>query len=151
MVTTDERKAFAARLNEALDDFDAPPKGSGRQTYLAELFGVSQKGARKWLEAEGMPSLKRIPAIARELNVRSSWLISGEGPKRRADDAPHPAPMAAGHAPRPTDIAALLPCATPRSRQALEQIAMAAAAGRLTESDLELLNQIAERIATCKE
>lgn len=48
-------------------------------------------------------------------------------------------------------IIALLPNSTPRSRTALERIAEAHRDGRLTEADLELLDHIAERIASRKE
>lgn len=42
----------------------------------------------------------------------------------------------------------LVAMATPRSRNALEKIAEAAAKGNLTDDDLALLNQIAERFAS---
>lgn len=50
-------------------------------------------------------------------------------------------------APPTPDPAALLPLATPRSRSALERIVDAARDGRLTDDDMELLAQIARRIA----
>lgn len=78
----DEVEKFAVRLNEALDDIGVPPKGKGRQVVVAGMFGVSQKGARKWLEAEGMPDTKRIPEMARKLGVMSEWLLSGRLPKK---------------------------------------------------------------------
>ncbi len=56
------RRRFAARLNEALDKIGFPEKNSGRQTALARAMSVrrggsiSQKGVRKWLEGEALPS-----------------------------------------------------------------------------------------------
>lgn len=79
MVTHDERELFAARLNKALDHFGIPQKGHGRQTEAAKLFGVTQKGARKWLEGESMPALKRVPQMARRIGVRADWLLTGDG------------------------------------------------------------------------
>jgi hypothetical protein len=76
------RREFSARLNEALDDMGIPTKDKGRQTTAGRLFGVSQKGARKWLEGEGLPHTKRIPKIAAKVNVRQEWLLFGLGPKR---------------------------------------------------------------------
>jgi SOS-response transcriptional repressor LexA len=88
MVTSieDVRAAFAERLNEALDDAGVPPKGHGRQGLVGKMFGMSQKGARKWLEGESLPDTRRIPQIAERLGVRGEWLLTGLGPKR-LDDA----------------------------------------------------------------
>ena len=75
----DARVAFARRLNQALDANGYPLKGQGRQTAVAKRFDVSQKGARKWLEAESIPEMKRLPAIASVLGVTVEWLLSGQG------------------------------------------------------------------------
>lgn len=77
-----EVEKFAERLNEALDDAGVQGKGRGRQVAVAQMFGVSQAAARKWLEAEGMPDTKRIPEMARRLGVMSEWLLSGRLPKK---------------------------------------------------------------------
>jgi transcriptional regulator with XRE-family HTH domain len=76
------RREFSERLNEALDDMGVPTKDLGRQTTAARLFGVSQKGVRKWLEGEGLPHTKRISKIANKVNVRQEWLLFGLGPKQ---------------------------------------------------------------------
>lgn len=73
------RAAFSRRLNEALDRAGVPPKGQGRQLAVAKLFGVSQKGARKWLEGEAVPATARLPGMARALGVTTEWLLSGAG------------------------------------------------------------------------
>ena len=80
------RREFSERLNEALDDLGVPTKARGRQTTAARLFGVSQKGVRKWLEGEGLPHTKRIGRIAHKANVRQEWLLFGLGPKRLDPD-----------------------------------------------------------------
>lgn len=99
------------------------------------MFGVSQNGARKWLEAESIPSTKRIPQIADRLGISAEWLLTGRG------DQSNP------HAPAPAapDLTALMAAASPRSRSALERIVRAAEAGALSEADVLLLEQIAER------
>ena len=76
------RREFSARLNEALDDKHAPPKYKGRQTYVAKLFGVTQKGARRWLEASSLPRAGTQSKIAKKLGVRVEWLMFNLGPKR---------------------------------------------------------------------
>lgn len=80
------RREFAARLNEALDDLKIPNKDKGRQTRAGKLFGVSQKGVRKWLEGEGLPKTNRIAKMATLLGVRQEWLLFGLGPKRPIQD-----------------------------------------------------------------
>jgi SOS-response transcriptional repressor LexA len=79
MIEVDEKKGFAERLNMALDLAGIPQKGKGRQIQLASLFGVSQESARKWLEGASFPDTKRIPEIARKLNINAQWLLSGVG------------------------------------------------------------------------
>ena len=45
------------------------------------MFGVSQKGARKWLEGEAIPATARLGGIATKLSVNFEWLMSGTGPQ----------------------------------------------------------------------
>lgn len=75
------RAAFAARLNEICDDMRVPPKGSARQTTVASIFQVTQKGARKWLEGEGYPELDKVREIAEWASVHFEWLMTGRGAK----------------------------------------------------------------------
>ena len=80
-MVAEERQAFAARLNEALDDAQVV-SGWGRRAAVARMFGVSGEAARKWLEGEARPSNSRIPLIAQRLDVHGEWLLTGQGPKR---------------------------------------------------------------------
>ena len=75
----DNKTDFADRLNHALDLNNIPPKGKGRQVTVAKMFGVSQKGASKWLEGTTYPDLQRIAVIAKRLNVNVEWLAYGTG------------------------------------------------------------------------
>lgn len=76
------KASFARRLNEACDDAEIPAKGAGRQIAVAKLAGVSQKGARKWLEGEAIPATSRISTLAKKLNVNADWLLFEHGEKR---------------------------------------------------------------------
>jgi transcriptional regulator with XRE-family HTH domain len=87
MVTDDQKRAFSDRLNEALDDIGFPAKGAGRQGALGERMGVSQKGARKWLEGEAIPATSRIIDLAQWLNVNFEWLAMARGAKKGAPAA----------------------------------------------------------------
>lgn len=80
MVTDEEKLAFSARLNRILDLVDGfPKKGAGRQVQLGKDWGVTQKAARKWLEAESIPELTRLMAMARHYGVSFEWLTTGRG------------------------------------------------------------------------
>lgn len=81
MVTQDSKETFSARLNEALDDAGFTPKHQGRQVALAKKYGVSQKGARKWLEGEAIPEFTRLAQIAIDFSVSIEWLALGRGAK----------------------------------------------------------------------
>lgn len=71
--------AFSMRVHEICDDMKLPKHG--RQSDLAKVFGVSQKGARKWLEAESFPRWEHIISITKWANVTIEWLMSGRGVK----------------------------------------------------------------------
>lgn len=77
-----EKEDFAARLNEICDDLHIPPKGHNRQGEAAKVFGLTQKGVRKWLEAEGFPSMGNCISIAKKGKVYFEWLMTGRPPKR---------------------------------------------------------------------
>lgn len=76
-----EKQRFSANLNALLDHVGFPEKGRGRQAALAKQFDISQKGARKWLEAEAIPIMTRINEIVsayRETGVTPDWLLLGD-------------------------------------------------------------------------
>lgn len=80
LVTSDENQNFSNRLNYVLDRMGVPPKGKGRQDVVAKMFNVSQKGARKWLEGEGMPKSTKHPefiAAFKKLSITGEWLFYG--------------------------------------------------------------------------
>lgn len=81
-MVVDRKQAFADRLNEALDAEEFPPKGAGRQTALGKLMGISQNGARKWLEGDGMPTQANMFELCDKLSVSTEWLQTGRGRMR---------------------------------------------------------------------
>lgn len=83
-----ELAAFAARLNWLCDRNGVPPKGKNRQAAVAQIFEVSQKGARKWLEGEGWPTRSRMVRIALWAGCTYEWLQTGRG-EPFADDRPY--------------------------------------------------------------
>lgn len=84
LVVTDEKAAFSARLNKALDDIGIPHKYKGRQQALVRLMAeegkkIGQKGVRKWLESEAIPSMDNLISLARAAQVSFEWLATGRG------------------------------------------------------------------------
>ena len=73
---TDEVKlAFAQRLHEAMDAQGYSKRGRAR--ILSKEFGVSDKGAGKWLNGEAIPETSKIPVLAQFLKTNAEWLLSG--------------------------------------------------------------------------
>ena len=80
MVTKDEKQAFSDRFNAILDKAGIPQKGKGRQGIVAKMFGVSDKGARKWIEGESIPQTTKLPSIIekfKDTGVTAEWLLTG--------------------------------------------------------------------------
>ncbi|WP_213306054.1 helix-turn-helix domain-containing protein [Paraburkholderia sacchari] len=89
-MVTDEKIAFSERLNKVLDDVGFAPKGRGRQVQLGERMGVSQKGARKWLEGEAIPETVRLIEIAKKFGASFEWLATGRGDPYGGSEHPLP-------------------------------------------------------------
>lgn len=92
-----------------------------------------------------MPRRANMLAIAEWLGVRVEWLEYGEGDKRPGASYTVQVKEEPAGAEAKQKAEALIGLATPRSRTALERIASAAEAGRLSEEDLLLLERIAAR------
>lgn len=75
----DTCRAFAARLNRALDARGYPPLNRGRQVQLANAMGVSSTTAANWLNGVKLPSMANMAALAHLLGVAVDWLAHGAG------------------------------------------------------------------------
>lgn len=74
---------FSKRLHMAMDNAQLPLRGRAR--ILSQTFGISDKGAGKWLKGEAIPETSKIPLIAHFLNVNAEWLLSGIGAMNSTD------------------------------------------------------------------
>lgn len=74
-----ERAGFVQRLNDALDKAGFPPKNKGRIQLLADMMGLSHRGAGKWLDGETVPPAKKCPFLAEKLHINETWLRTGKG------------------------------------------------------------------------
>ena len=93
----DEKKEFSKRLHIALESSGVNGGGRHRpytQESVGKMFGVGQKGARKWLKGEGLPKMEQCIAIARKLDVALEWLMTGRGPMRMTNPGVEAASMA---------------------------------------------------------
>lgn len=70
---------FSNRLNLCLDKEGFPPKNRGRIQLLAEMVGLTHRGASKWINGESIPPAKKFASLAMKLNVSEKWLRFGEG------------------------------------------------------------------------
>lgn len=113
---------------------------------MHEVTGLSANATTKWLKGESLPTQANLQALCRWLNVSEEWLLLGKGKGVSGSDSYAPAdkPQAAGVAEQARNLARI---ASPRSASALQLIEQAAIEGRLSESDLVLLEQIAIRLA----
>jgi hypothetical protein len=83
---TSEKQKFAHRLNEALDEAGLPRIGQGRQSGLAKMIDVGPQLAGKWLKGEDYPKTSQLVKIAKQLGVRSNWLLTGSGDKYMSEE-----------------------------------------------------------------
>lgn len=73
---TDKAKLdFAKRLHKGMDLAGYPVRGRAR--VLSQEFGISDKGAGKWLNGEAIPETSKIPYLAKFLKVNAEWLLTG--------------------------------------------------------------------------
>ena len=70
---------FSERLNICLDKEGFPPKNHGRIQLLAEMVGLTHRGASKWVNGQSSPPSGKYAALAKKLNVCELWLKTGEG------------------------------------------------------------------------
>lgn len=83
-----EKEKFSQRLNEALDEAGIPPKGDGRSSALVDMLGITHQEAQKWLDGDAFPKTSSLVKMAGLLQVRSNWLLSGQGEKYAPDVDP---------------------------------------------------------------
>lgn len=81
MVTNNkDKQGFSDRLNAVLDAAGVVKIGEGRQGVLKNIFKVSDKGARKWIQGESIPRYEKLIKIVekyKNTGVTVEWLLSG--------------------------------------------------------------------------
>jgi len=81
----------SGRIGKALEFIPSIPRKRGRISAAAQLFSESHQTVRLWLNSSdgtkaGMPDIRKIPNIAKILDVTIEWLLTGDGPMRPEDD-----------------------------------------------------------------
>ena len=83
MPTTNEQKLiYATRFNLALDLHGVAQKNQGRSLIIGDMFGLTQRGAARWVNGEVLPPKARRKEIANQLKVNFEWLEFGHGEPR---------------------------------------------------------------------
>lgn len=90
IMNEDMASDVSKRINNALSFIPSIPKKYGRISAAAQLFGESHQTVRLWLAAGdskkvGMPDIRKIPGVAKTLDVSIEWLLTGSG-QMRPDD-----------------------------------------------------------------
>ncbi len=80
---------FSERLNICLDKEGFPPRNHGRIQLLAEMVGLTHRGASKWVNGQSCPPAGKYAALAGKLNVSEQWLRTGEGAMLGSGDSKH--------------------------------------------------------------
>lgn len=155
MVESQEiRDGFCRRLHTALDEMPGIRPSRGRNTdFHAALvrngFTIKVQATHKWLSGESKPDDSHVRLLAKWLGVRTEWLEYGVGSMRETPSFDHDAMVEKEERRDERRIArakALVAVASTRSREVVARIVRAAEEGRLTESDLNLLDTITARL-----
>lgn len=95
-------KAFAKRLEIAVENHPQAPSGHGRQKWLKDRMSenfntnVSPEGVRKWFAGEARPKPKMMSLVARALAVDEAWLSLGIAPTDKPEERKKRNAMAGG-------------------------------------------------------
>lgn len=69
---------FGHRINQVLDNFGYPRKGTGRNVALAEEFNVTVSASRKWIEGIAIPTYDKLVAMCRKFNISIDWVLGND-------------------------------------------------------------------------
>lgn len=142
MVTKEElRLEFSKRLNEACDKAGVRSRGRAvdiQKQLKHQKISVTTTAIGKWLNGEAVPEQDKLLPLAAWLSVSPSWLEYGEG-----DKTSERSPAGQEHAQLASQ---LFNRVTPRTQVALKRIQELAAQDKLSDADIDMLMQIAERI-----
>jgi len=85
---SNEKKRFAVRLNDALDNIQFPKLGAGRKSRLAEHLGKPPIEVNHWLKGLSFPPTSVLVKLSSLTHARSNWLLSGNGEAYEAGNHP---------------------------------------------------------------
>lgn len=68
-------KLVAAKLNQCLDELDAPNNSRERSIILSKILNIPKQQAWGLLEGQIYPDDDLLEMIASELEVSSEWLV----------------------------------------------------------------------------
>ena len=128
------------RIQSLLQARGVPRRSVRRE--LAKTCEISYEAVRQWFSGDTANIRnEHLVSIARKYKVSVDWLLSGDLSELTKPDTT--AEHAGNYQARRAE--AIMDFATPRTRSVLERINQAALSGRLSDADLDLLDQIAAR------
>lgn len=71
-------KLFAERLNQCLDETDAPAQVRERAIILSKMIDIPKQQAWALLEGHQLPDQALLHQIATEFEVEPDWLIGNK-------------------------------------------------------------------------
>ena len=71
-------KRFTERLNQCLDETDAPAQVRERAVILSKLIDIPKQQAWALLEGHQLPDQALLEKIAAEFEVEPDWLIGAK-------------------------------------------------------------------------
>lgn len=73
-----QAKQLAKKLNEALDEMDAPEAIRERSVVFSKMLDIPKQDAWALLEGQQFPNNTLLQKIADELGVDTEWLLEKE-------------------------------------------------------------------------
>jgi hypothetical protein len=68
-------KHFSKKLNQCLDELDAPTSNRERAVILSKMLNISKPQARSLIEGYQLPDQELIKKIVSAFEIETKWLI----------------------------------------------------------------------------
>lgn len=122
-------------------------RGKESQSAEAERCGMSQSQWSKLERGEGPKTpFETITRIAEHYGVRAEWLRDGVEPKFMPRHQPATVEHPRHRAPRPREVSERIADVSARQLETVARVVDACADGKLSDSDLEALEAVLQRL-----
>jgi hypothetical protein len=73
-IVTQRARYFADKLNDCLDDMDAPPSTRERAIILSKMLDIPKQEAFRLLQGSQPPAPELLQKLASEFDIDMKWL-----------------------------------------------------------------------------